>query len=106
MPSKPTTDRSRGTSSPRANASCIAPIAIRSLEQITAVGRSPFEASRSARSALRPPATLQAPCAGTEPRAAERTRTPGSLLAVRARVRLARDEADPLVPELDQVLGR
>ena len=63
MPSKPTTERSPGTSSPSTAASCIAPIAIRSLEQITAVGRSPFARSRSARSAARPPATLNEPWA-------------------------------------------
>ena len=47
----------RGSRAP--SASCIAPIAIRSLEQITAVGRSPFADSTIARSARRPPSTVK-----------------------------------------------
>ena len=38
-------------------------MAIRSFEQITAVGRSPFALWTSARSVRRPPSTVKSPCA-------------------------------------------
>ena len=109
IPSNPTMERSSGTRRPCAAASCIAPMAIRSLEQITAVGRPAAGFSRSSRSASRPPLTVNSECA-TRPSPA---RPPESvvdaaerLLACRQRVRVAGDEADPLVAQLDQVLRR
>ena len=52
-----------GTSRPRSPASCSAPMAMRSLEQITAVGRSASGFARSSRSASRPPPTVNEECA-------------------------------------------
>ena len=62
IPSKPTIERSSGTRRPRATASCTAPIAIRSLEQISPSAARP-RAARSSRSAFRPPATPKSACA-------------------------------------------
>ena len=57
IPTKPTTVRSSGTRSPRRAASCRTPIAITSLEQITAVGG----CGRSSSSAIprHPPSRLK-----------------------------------------------
>ena len=76
---------------------------------MTAVGRSPSGFESSSRSASRPPPTVNVECA-TRPswsRAARSaSRRPERLLARRQGVLVAGDEADALVPELDQVLRR
>src|SRR5207244_4704566 len=61
IPSKPTTESSSGTRTPCAAASCRTPTAIRSLEQITPVGR--CARPNNSRSASRPPSTVNSPCA-------------------------------------------
>ena len=76
---------------------------------MTAVGLSSSGFASSSRSASRPPLTVNAECA-TSPslsRAARRaSRCPIVFSRARQRVRVTGDEADPLVPELDEVLRR
>ena len=60
--STPTTEQSAGTESPMADAAWSTPIAIWSLKQNTAVGRSADGRSRSRRPAARPPWASDVPC--------------------------------------------
>ena len=103
--------RRRGRPAPAgrgAAASCSTPIAIRSFEQITPVGGSRLH--RGARAA--PAAALDREVrvrdepVGVEPARAQRAAPAGGLLLRRQVVLGPGDEADALVPELEQVLRR
>ena len=108
MPSKPTTERSSGTRSPRRAASWRTPIAITSDEQITAVGGSAVP--QQPRERL--PAALDAELAEgdepvrDEPRGEHRGLAPAGLQLGREVVLRPGDEADAPVAELDQVPRR
>ena len=110
IPSKPTIERSSGTRRPRAVASCMAPIAIRSFEQMIPVGRSPFAPSMMARRVCFPPATVKSACSMCSLGSIPASRSASARPAIFSRVAWANPspggEADAAVPELEQVLGR
>ena len=92
-------------------ASCIAPMAIRSFEQMTAVGRSPFDsrhdrAQRASATLDRERRVARRDGPASIPAADERLVPAAALLTRREGKGFPGDEADPPMTQLQQVLGR
>src|ERR1039457_7556755 len=98
MSSKPTTDMSSGTRSPHWRMARMAPIAVRSLEAMTAVGRGARASRRSI--AFSPPSTLWFPSSVAVSRHAPKH---GSLSSLRKASRRSRADARLSGPEMNAI---